>query len=62
MDVWCSKLEKEMCEAVNKSCQDAYNDNDEQYFLDWITRYPTQMLLVALDARFAKAVENMLGN
>lgn len=62
LDVWCSKLEKEMALAVNKSCQDAFNDNDEAHFLDWIKRYPTQMLLVALDARFARALENMMGN
>ena len=62
LDVWCRKLEVEMVKSVNLSCQKALAEIDEDNFIDNIWKYPTQMLLVAMDAKMNRALDECLGN
>ena len=62
LDVWCNKLEKQMEAAVNWTCSEAFTQLDDYSFAEFIDLFPTQMLLVALDARFTQMLDECIGN
>ena len=62
LDVWCCALEAQMKVSVNHTIQTAmyeWVDSGKEAFLEWIDKYPCQMLLVALDLRFSNVVNDI---
>jgi hypothetical protein len=62
LDVWCCSLEDQMKVSVSKDIMTALHeavDIGSDKFMDWVAKYPCQMLLVCLDIKFTSVIQDI---